>query len=179
MHLKDLFTKQCVLGTIGICLAAFGAMFAVFWIEFFDSKLAEVSVHARNQIKIHLKHISQKYSKEMKLRPNTKSYEIWKTPPLPMSMDIYFFNWTNPTSFTKENFEKPILKELGPYRFTENMDKVDVNWHDSNSTVSFRKKSTYFFDEAGSNGKLNDTVTTLNIIALVSILCALVIYYRK
>lgn len=103
----------------------------------------------------------------MKLGPNTKSFEIWKTPPLPMSMDIYFFNWTNPTNFTKEHFEKPILKELGPYRFTENMDKVDLNWNDQNSTVSFRKKSTYFFDEAGSKGKLDDIVTTLNIIALV------------
>lgn len=49
MHLKDLFTKQCILGTIGICLAAFGAMFAVFWIEFFESKLAEVSTaHHKN-----------------------------------------------------------------------------------------------------------------------------------
>lgn len=111
----------------------------------------------------------------MKLGPNTKSFEIWKTPPLPMSMDIYFFNWTNPTNFTKEHFEKPILKELGPYRFTENMDKVDLNWNDQNSTVSFRKKSTYFFDEAGSKGKLDDIVTTLNIIALVCFVCDLAI----
>lgn len=50
MHLKDLFTKQCVLGTIGICLAAFGAMFAVFWIEFFESKLAEVSTRQKTTI---------------------------------------------------------------------------------------------------------------------------------
>lgn len=43
MHFKDLFSKQCVLGTIGLCLAGFGAMFAVFWADFFDSMLAKVS----------------------------------------------------------------------------------------------------------------------------------------
>lgn len=104
----------------------------------------------------------------MELGPKTRSYEMWKTPPIPMSMDIYFFNWTNPCDFTKDQYVKPILREVGPYRFTEIMDKVDVHWYPSNSTVSFRKKSTYFFDAAGSKGQLDDTITTLNIIALVS-----------
>lgn len=104
----------------------------------------------------------------MELGPNTRSYDIWKKPPIPMSMDIYFFNWTNPCNFTNDEYVKPILREVGPYRFTEVMDKVDVDWHPDNATVSFRKKSTYFFDEAGSKGRLDDTITTLNIIALVS-----------
>lgn len=101
----------------------------------------------------------------MHLAPNSRSFEMWKTPPIPMSIDIYLFNWTNPTPFD-ETFEKPILVELGPYRFTEVMDKVDVVWSPHNSTVSYRRKSTYFFDAAGSRGQLGDTVTTLNIIAL-------------
>lgn len=41
--LRELFSKQCILGTIGVCLAAFGAFFAVFWMDFFDSQLAQVS----------------------------------------------------------------------------------------------------------------------------------------
>lgn len=31
------------MGTVGVCLAAFGAFFAVFWMDFFDSQLAQVS----------------------------------------------------------------------------------------------------------------------------------------
>lgn len=105
----------------------------------------------------------------MKLGPNTKSYDIWKSPPIPMSLDIYFYNWTNPTNFTADEFKKPKLQELGPYRFTEITDKSRIKWHPENSTVSFRKKSTFFFDEAGSKGSLDDVIASLNIIALVHI----------
>lgn len=104
---------------------------------------------------------------EMKLSPDSRSFKMWKTPPIPISIDIYLFNWTNPTNFDAAH-EKPILKECGPYRFTETMDKVDLVWSPHNSTVSYRKKSTFHFDEAGSNGRLTDTITTLNIVALVS-----------
>lgn len=104
----------------------------------------------------------------MKLGPNTKSYEVWKTPPIKMSLDIYLYNWTNPTNFTHEEFVKPILKELGPYRFTEIPDKTNIRWHPENSTVSFRKKSDFYFDAEGSKGSLDDVVSTLNIVTLVS-----------
>lgn len=105
----------------------------------------------------------------MKLAENTKSYEIWKNPPIPMSLDLYFYNWTNPTNLTTDEFQKPILKELGPYRFTEITDKTQIKWHPKNQTVSFRKKSTFFFDTAGSNGSLDDVIVSLNIVALVCI----------
>lgn len=85
-----------------------------------------------------------------------------------MYLDIYLYNWTNPSSFSSEEpFPKPILQQIGPYRFLEKTDKVDVVWND-NRTVSFRKKSTYFFDAESSIGKLDDEITTLNIVALVS-----------
>lgn len=106
---------------------------------------------------------------EIKLGPNTRSYDVWKTPPIPMYFDIYLFNWTNPSNFSSdEAFPKPILKEIGPYRFVEKPDKEDIVWND-NQTVSFRKKSTFFFDVANSKGRMDDMITTLNIVALVSI----------
>lgn len=87
-----------------------------------------------------------------------------------MYFDIYFFNWTNPSNFSSgEIFSKPILKEIGPYRFLEKTDKDNIVWN-ANQTVSFRKKSTFFFDAANSKGKMDDMITTLNIVALVSIL---------
>lgn len=87
-----------------------------------------------------------------------------------MYFDIYLFNWTNPSNFSSEEvFPKPILEEIGPYRFIEKTDKEDIVWND-NQTVSFRKKSTFFFDASNSKGKMDDMITTLNIVALVSIL---------
>lgn len=82
-------------------------------------------------------------------------------------MDVYFFNWTNPEDL-KNHSTKPILEELGPYRFTERPEKVDIVWHDENATVSYRKKSVYFFDEEGSNGSLDDVISSINVVALVS-----------
>lgn len=117
---------------------------------------------------MHRRYFPSTNAQEMHLSPDSRSFKMWKTPPIPISIDIYLFNWTNPTNFDDDHV-KPILVECGPYRFTENMDKVDLVWSPHNSTVSYRKKSTFFFDEAGSKGRLNDTITTLNIIALVSL----------
>lgn len=143
MHLKDLCSKQCCLGTAGILLAATGLIFATFWLDLFYYMLG----------------------KEMTLKPNSRSYEAWKSPPLPLSIDIYLFNWTNPENLRVLG-EKPILVQLGPYRFREIKDKVDIAWYPKNGTVSFKTKSLYYFDAEGSKGSLDDVVTTLNIIAL-------------
>lgn len=50
----------------------------------------------------------------------------------------------------------------------ERREKVNITFHPENSTVSFDQKRTWFFDEARSNGSLNDMVTQLNVVALVS-----------
>lgn len=43
MHVKDLCTKPCAVGTIGLILAGFGALFAIFWRDIFDLQVANVS----------------------------------------------------------------------------------------------------------------------------------------
>ncbi len=101
----------------------------------------------------------------MELKPKSRSYEQWIETKDPLYLDIYFFNWTNPEDFS--NSSVPILVEVGPYRFREHKEKVNVTWHDHNSTVSYRKKSTYFFMPEESNGTLLDNITSLNMIALV------------
>lgn len=85
-----------------------------------------------------------------------------------MHLDIYFFNWTNPTNFTADDFEKPILQQIGPYRFREKTGKTRIRWNDSNSTLSYRKKSTFQFVPEESQGTLDDTIVTLNVVAIVS-----------
>jgi hypothetical protein len=55
-------------------------------------------------------------SQELQLSQTSKSYALWKDTPIPLSLDFYLFNWTNPEELLEENF-KPELVELGPYRF--------------------------------------------------------------
>lgn len=87
---------------------------------------------------------------------------------MPTDFDVYFFNWTNPHDFTKDEFVKPILQEIGPYRFQKKSEKFQVKFHDNNSTVSYKEKDYFYFDEANSVGRLSDKITTLNYVALVS-----------
>lgn len=82
-------------------------------------------------------------------------------------MDIYLFNWTNPHEFTNKSV-KPKFDEIGPFRFQEFPQKVNVTWHNANSTVSYRKQSRYHFMPDQSNGRLDDVITSVNVIALVS-----------
>jgi scavenger receptor class B protein 1 len=135
---------QCILSGIGIVLIAFGFPFAIFWPQIFDSILIG----------------------EMHIGPNSKSFSEWRRPTLPLFMDIYFFNWTNPEEFTNHS-TKPKLVELGPYRFREQREKVNISFHDENSTVSYRQISYFYFDAEGSKGSLDDEITTVNVVAAV------------
>lgn len=80
-------------------------------------------------------------------------------------MDIYLFNWTNPQDILNKTI-KPNFVQLGPYRFREFPDKVNLTINDNNATISYRKISTYFFEANGSNGSLNDTLNIVNMVAL-------------
>uniref|UniRef100_A0A1B0GM35 Uncharacterized protein n=1 Tax=Phlebotomus papatasi TaxID=29031 RepID=A0A1B0GM35_PHLPP len=123
MRMTDFFSKQCCLGSIGLILAGFGTLFAVFWLDFLETQIIN----------------------ELKLAPDTRTYDMWKSPPLDMSIEIYLFNWTNYDQFHNHSV-KPIVEELGPYVFREKPDKVNIVWHPENSTVSFGKLSVFHFD---------------------------------
>ena len=83
-----------------------------------------------------------------------------------MTLDIYLYNWTNPEDFLNHTI-KPIVVECGPYVFVEQPDKVNITWHPENSTVSYMRKSRFYFDEEKSGGSLDDVITSLNVVALV------------
>uniref|UniRef100_A0A7G3AVF2 Putative plasma membrane glycoprotein cd36 n=1 Tax=Lutzomyia longipalpis TaxID=7200 RepID=A0A7G3AVF2_LUTLO len=143
MQMTDFFSKQCCLGTIGLILAGFGTLFAIFWVDILETQIIN----------------------ELKLAPDTRTYDMWKSPPLDLSIEIYLFNWTNHEDFLNAS-SKPIVKELGPYVFTEKPDKVDISWHPENATVSFGKLSVFHFDAEKSKGSLDDVITSVNIVAL-------------
>lgn len=84
---------------------------------------------------------------------------------MPLYRDIYLYNWTNPDDIRNASV-KPSFQQLGPYRFREFPDKMNITFNDDNSTVSYRKFSNFFFDADGSNGSLSDLCTTVNLVAL-------------
>uniref|UniRef100_A0A182W0M9 Scavenger receptor class B n=1 Tax=Anopheles minimus TaxID=112268 RepID=A0A182W0M9_9DIPT len=156
MLVKEFCNRRCILTSSGLLLVASGTFFILFFPIIFQDILQE----------------------ELKLRPGSRSYDSWVSPPFPLAMDVYFFNWTNPEDITNHS-TKPILEELGPYRFIEHPTKVDIEWHDENATVSYRKKSLYYFDEEGSNGSLDDVISSINIVAVKGVSLGLNVYEQK
>lgn len=64
----------------------------------------------------------------------------------------------------------PKVQQIGPYRFTEVTDKTKIRWYPKNSTIGYKRRSFYYFNEEESVGQLDDKITTVNAVAMVSIL---------
>ncbi|XP_034950867.1 protein croquemort-like [Chelonus insularis] len=104
--------------------------------------------------------------KELPLTPTSRSFEIWKdSEKIPMNIDFYFFNWTNPKELRIPG-SKPNFIQMGPYSFKEKRQKVNITFHPENSTVSYFQKKFWYFDPDRSNGTLNDIIVNLNPVAV-------------
>lgn len=139
-------SREWICGGLGLILFMVGAVLYIKWIAWFTILRG----------------------KEMALSLKSPAYSGWKQSPLPLYLDIYLFNWTNSHQFTNHSV-KPRFQELGPYRFRDIPDKVDINFHPKNNSVTFRKMSLYYFDAEGSNGSLSDILTTVNMVAWAAV----------
>ncbi|BFF95493.1 protein peste [Drosophila madeirensis] len=99
----------------------------------------------------------------MVLRPNALITSLWESPSMDIHVDLYMFNWTN-SEHINNHTVKPHFQEFGPYRFKETMQKVNVVWHNENSTVSYKRRSRFYFDEAASAGRLTDPMVAPNLL---------------
>lgn len=104
----------------------------------------------------------------MALNSESENFHIWQKPDFDIMFDIYLFNWTNPSDLSVNNYIKPKLEQLGPYRFRESHEKTGIKWHPHNHTISFKRNGTYHFDEEGSKGRLDDKIISINAFAAVS-----------
>ncbi|XP_069695607.1 protein peste-like isoform X2 [Periplaneta americana] len=102
----------------------------------------------------------------MILSHGSKVYEMWSKPPVPINMDVYLFNYTNPGQLKEKDY-KPHLVQMGPYRFREFHEKVDVVFNE-NHTVTYRQVRRWYHDAENSNGSLKDNVTTLNVLPIAA-----------
>lgn len=100
------------------------------------------------------------------LRPGNRVFHVWKKNPFPLKLDFYLFNWTNPEDIYNSSV-KPRFQEIGPYRFEETKEKVDMKWH-KNDTVTFRLLRHWYFVKEESAGDLDDLFVTANPVLLVS-----------
>jgi len=94
-------------------------------------------------------------------RPESKSYDGWLKPSLPIYMNFYFFNVTN-TQGVLEG-EKPIVNERGPYVYREQREKVNISFNEDQSTVSYNEKISFFFEPSMSAGSEDDILSNYNL----------------
>jgi len=58
---------------------------------------------------------------------------------------------------------KPVVQEVGPYVYTEEHHKSDLQWN-TNGTVTYKQIRTWHYLPDRTPGSLDDQVSTLNII---------------
>ncbi|KAF5278411.1 hypothetical protein FQA39_LY05900 [Lamprigera yunnana] len=136
------FTKNTCISFLGTSLFSVGVLFLFLWSSLFELIIASMLV----------------------LKPNSPTVDLWRLPPMPISLDFYFFNWTNPEELNDVG-KKPKFKEIGPYRFREHREKVNLTWNE-NDTVSYELLRIWYFDKENSVGKLTDEITTLNAVSM-------------
>lgn len=106
---------------------------------------------------------------QLELRNGSLNYDNWKETPIPMYLEIYFWNWTNHEDIQKYKHVKPKFEELGPYVFLEKHIRTNVSWSKDEKTVDFYQKRVWHFVPEMSKGKLSDEIVNINPIAAVSL----------
>lgn len=100
-------------------------------------------------------------SKLLLLSEDSKALEAFISPPVPIYMQFWLFNVTNPDAIHRG--ATPILQEVGPYTYEEKRLKYDLKWDHKEGTVTYLQNKTYHFVEEMSNGLTEgDHITTIN-----------------
>ncbi|CAH8541558.1 unnamed protein product [Heterobilharzia americana] len=100
-------------------------------------------------------------SREMRLTPKSRLYSQWLKPTIPIFIQFYFFNLTNPLEF--QSGKMPILKQIGPYTYHEKRSKVNVTHYLNNGTLEYHERIQYYFDKNSSIGHEMDKITSVNL----------------
>lgn len=101
----------------------------------------------------------------MRFSETSDAFNAWRTNDPPLIMDIYFFNWTNAEELYDSDIT-PHFEQVGPYRFKEVKEKVNITFN-SNDTVSYSYVKYYYFMNEESPRQLTDVINTINPVSLV------------
>lgn len=104
----------------------------------------------------------QKVKENLVLKKGSESYNNWVSPPAPVYMQFYIFNYTNAQEFLKNN-TKPRVVERGPYSYREY--RVNEVLEETEDTITYLENNTFVFDPATSceGCTENDTFIVPNI----------------
>ncbi|XP_066966348.1 lysosome membrane protein 2-like [Macrobrachium rosenbergii] len=105
-------------------------------------------------------------SSKLVLQPGSKTLESFKSPPVPIFMQFYFFNVTNKDDVVDKG-AKPVLQQVGPYTYAEKQLKYDLSFDDEAGTVTYLQNKSFVFRPELSGGLTeNDKITTVNAVMM-------------
>nr|XP_023019391.1 scavenger receptor class B member 1 [Leptinotarsa decemlineata] len=105
--------------------------------------------------------------RNLKLRDGSLSFQYWQKPGVIRLTKLYIFNVTNADNFLAVG-EKPKLQEIGPFVYREDMEKVNIQFHD-NGTVSFQhKKILQFVPELSADRNKKIVVPNIPLLTLAT-----------
>ncbi|KAK7481721.1 hypothetical protein BaRGS_00027094 [Batillaria attramentaria] len=104
--------------------------------------------------------VKDKIKQTVIISNTSELYDVWSEPPLPIYMQFYMFNLSNPAEVKQG--KKPFLVQRGPYTYREHRKKYDITFNE-NGTVTYRQKRTFFFEREMSVGDVEtDLIVTAN-----------------
>ncbi|CAK9816428.1 Scavenger receptor class B member 1 [Anthophora quadrimaculata] len=103
--------------------------------------------------------------KQLRLWNGSLAFQYWQKPGVVRLTKVYIFNVTNTENFLQYN-EKPKLQEVGPFVYREDMEKVNIVFH-NNGTVSYQhKKILNFVPEMSKDKDLKVVVPNIPLLTL-------------
>ncbi|XP_046422047.1 scavenger receptor class B member 1 isoform X2 [Neodiprion pinetum] len=98
--------------------------------------------------------------KQLRLWNGSLSFQYWQKPGVVRLTKVYIFNVTNTDGFL--NFgEKPKVEEVGPFVYKEDMEKVNIAFHDNGTVTYQHKKILNFMPEMSKDGDLRVMVPNI------------------
>ncbi|KAI0227214.1 Lysosome membrane protein 2 [Lamellibrachia satsuma] len=108
--------------------------------------------------------IRREIIKNIILHNGTQLYTMWRHPTIPIHLQFYVFDLTNP--YEASLGARPSFTQKGPYTYREIVHKIEIE-PNNNDTVTYRQVKTYEFERELSVGPDTDTFTTVNIPVMV------------
>ncbi|KAL0828975.1 hypothetical protein ABMA28_003865 [Loxostege sticticalis] len=110
--------------------------------------------------------LKSQLKKEMALSKKTDVRGMWEKIPFALDFKVYLFNYTNPEEVQKGGI--PIVKEVGPYHFDEWKEKVEVEDHEEDDTITYKKRDYFYFrpDLSGPGLTGEETIVIPHILML-------------
>ncbi|CAH1394781.1 unnamed protein product [Nezara viridula] len=97
--------------------------------------------------------IRYQVTKTLELKNGTEAWDRFVNTPIPVMLNVYFFNLDNPEGVLQG--ETPKVTQVGPYVYREKWEKVDIRIDEERDTIFYRQKIDFEFDQKQS-GSLSD-----------------------